>query len=91
MDRKDGINKNNTILATRLSNVYKKGFELARGEYVIGINSDDYYISYDFLDGAIDFLDKKDCVVSPKSFIVSASFSGSFSSNDKGRPVFTLQ
>lgn len=60
MDRKEGINKNNTILATRLSNVYKKGFELARGEYVIGINSDDYYISYDFLDGAIDFLDKNE-------------------------------
>ena len=58
MDREEGINKNNTILATRLSNVYKKGFELAKGEYVLSINSDDYYISVDFLDEAIEYLDK---------------------------------
>ena len=57
MDREKGINKNNTILAKRLSNVLKKGFEMAKGEYLININSDDYYINKNFVDDAVKYLD----------------------------------
>ena len=57
MERRGVINKYNTILAKRLSNVLKKGFELAKSEYIININSDDYYVNKNFVDKAIKFLD----------------------------------
>lgn len=57
MDRPEGLTGKNVIGAIRCSNVIKKGVEIAKGEYLLLLSADDYYVDKNFVNDAIKYMD----------------------------------
>lgn len=58
MDREKGLTSKDVIGAIRCSNVIKKALDIARGNYILILSADDYYINNSFVNEDIAFMDK---------------------------------